>query len=104
MTNDYVMMGVEILTISKIHYYQSISRLKISLSANFHVLSTFGSLVIKLGYVSPRCNDDVMLGVKILEISKIHYHQSIQRPKISLNANFHASITSGSLVIKLLKL
>ena len=48
--------------------------------------------------------DEVKENNKILEIKKIHHHQSSQRPKMDLNANFHISITFGSLVIRFLKL
>jgi len=75
-----------------------------SLSANFHDLTTFGSLVIKLWYFEPRGNNDVMLGVEILKFSKIYHHQSIQRPQISRDANFHISMRFHSLVIKFRKL
>ena len=92
------------MKISKINHRQSIQRSKISLIINFHVSTTFGSVVIKLGYFEPRGNNDVMLGAEILKISKIYHHQSIQRPNISRNANFHISITFDSLVIKFLKL
>ena len=51
---------------------------KNSLITNFHVSTTYGSVVIKLLYFGPRnANHEIMLGAKILRNSKIHQHQSI---------------------------
>ena len=91
------------LNISKINHRQSIQRPKISLIINFHVSTTFASLVINLIFWATG-NDDVMLGFKILKTLKIHHHQSIQRPKISRDARFYDSTTFGYLVNKFLKL
>ena len=64
MANDDVMLGAEILKITKIHHHQSFYRPKISLSANFHDSTTFGSLVINLGVFWAPGNDDVIWGSK----------------------------------------